>query len=90
MSNRTDNTVPAGATARVEREAELVARRALGMALNSMWSDDPRRQAAGPKLMPCDPDVIQHAMVLLRQRVPSGRELSMALELLESSADDAA
>lgn len=90
MIDRTDNTVPDGATARIEREAEMLARRALGMALNSMWSNDPRRRSAPPRLVPSDPDVAERAMFVLQQRVPPGRELSKALELLDTSAGDAA
>ena len=65
----------------VDADAELVARRALGAAMNRLTDGD-----RTPWIPAADPDLIERARALLLRRVPAGPELTTALELLDAAA----
>lgn len=82
---RSRREAPAGNPTRPLLEAEDLARRALGIAMNSMWG------GAEIEPLPMVPETLaDEAQALLRDRVPKGRERSRALELLASSASSSA
>jgi hypothetical protein len=62
-------------------DAEAAARRALGIAMNSVWGGT--EVASMPSL---SPQLATEAQALLRDRVPAGRECDLAIELLERCA----
>ena len=68
----------------VDADAELIARRALGAAMNRLADGD-----HSPWIPSGDPDVIERARALLLTRVPAGPELATALELLDAVAPPA-
>lgn len=62
-------------------DAESLARRALGIAMNTLWG------GAEVEPLPTAPSaLVRDAQSLLRDRVPTGRERELALELLSRSA----
>lgn len=64
-----------------DADAELIARRALGAAMNRLADGDHT-----PWIPSADRWVVERARALLVARVPTGPELAMALELLEDAA----
>lgn len=58
-------------------DAEAIARRALGLAMNSIWGG-----AEMEPLTDVTPELGRAARRLLCERVPSGREREVAIELL--------
>jgi hypothetical protein len=74
-----------GAATGFDHEAELLTRRALGLALNAVWSDDAADDdwRASHAVGRADPTVARRAIEVLRERVPTGRELALAVDLLE-------
>ena len=62
-------------------DAETLARRALGIAINSLWGG-----AAVAPLPPVPQALARAAETLVRERVPACRERELALELLSRDA----
>ena len=62
-------------------EVETVARRALGIAMNSLWGGSETEP-----LPTISRTLADEAQALLQSRVPSGPELDLALQLLSACA----
>lgn len=69
---------------RDSNDAEMIARRALGAAMNSMWGD-----GGVPPLPSVDPKLVEEARAVLQAQVPDGPELRCALDLLDRCSERA-
>jgi hypothetical protein len=72
---------------RANDEVEVLARKALGAALTQIWGD-----SVAPPQRPVvvdDAEVAGRAIEILRQRVPPGPELDLAVRVLEEGASGA-
>jgi hypothetical protein len=69
-------------TPRAVADAEALARRALGIAMNSLWGG-----ASMAPLPPVPPALASEARLLLLERVPDGCERECALDMLRAAAE---
>jgi hypothetical protein len=69
-----------------EPEVEVLARRALGVALNTFWSES-GLTPGDERIDATDPDRARSAMNVLLSRVPPGPERDLAVDLLRHSSN---